>query len=585
MNKIQRFFLLAFIFANTQYYLKSMTITVINESDSGPGTLREAISNVQPNGTIDFNLLNSNVILLESPLQIHSSKNNIIINGDNNGNSVFIDGSSIPSGGGAILSIGAGGVSIENLTIQNGQGGNVTTDSPGGIFIQNSASCQVSISNCTIKGCYANGVTQGGNGGVGAIYVEGGNEHKLENLIITDCHADGGINGNGGKAGIALGNSVNCLTINNCQITGCTANCSGSGIGGTGGIYIVNSNDSTISGVTISECEANGGVGGVGGISIVASINRTKIINCNILGCQANGGNNDSGNGYQGGVGAVSINSNFVNFTDYMGSIENMHIENCQANGGNGASGSSGGIGGVGAIGLLNVITFININECNITGCQANGGFADGVQANGGTAAILIDNESSSNFVQSCNINSNNAGPNGNVVVVSNKSLYNSILSNNIFNNNLNFDEDTFPITLLPPNNPNSGNHYQLAPTISSALLCPCGPDGGWQLTVEGKTPINASGGQNRLLIQVFFSKPCDYPENVECNKYIGSFKWAPDTEFTSPPFVIDDPSDVVTYCYIVLTATNSNGNNKFADDDDWGDTSMISNPQCIFVS
>ncbi len=130
------------------------TITVTNGSDSGMGSLREAIALASPGDTIDFS--GDMTVTLASELVIGQ---NLTLSGA--GYVVIIDGNHATR----VLKVSGGNVTLDHITIANGKvhymdcGG--TCNVGAGMLIQN-ASAVVTVTNSTFAG---NWIGPGGSGG------------------------------------------------------------------------------------------------------------------------------------------------------------------------------------------------------------------------------------------------------------------------------------------------------------------------------------------------------------------------------------------------------------------------------------
>jgi hypothetical protein len=209
-----------------------MTVAVANAADSGPGSLRQAIADVCPGGTVTIGdaLPGQTLVLTGGPLQIGKHLN-IVGPG---ANQFAISGNHVSR----VFTVGTGfTVSITGLTIENGtafgggihnsglltvqgctiRGNSAPGASAGGIF--NNVNALAKIRNCTISGNSA-----GGDGG--GIYNSG--SLRVENTTIAGNSASGAA-ARGGGIFTADADAV----IQNCTISG---NSVGSGIGG-GGIF------------------------------------------------------------------------------------------------------------------------------------------------------------------------------------------------------------------------------------------------------------------------------------------------------------------------------------------------------------
>ena len=238
---------------------------VTNSADSGPGTLRSAITNAASGAVITFDpSLSGATITLSNTLTINTN--------------LTIDASALPGG----LQINGNGsvqifnvaanltVFLNSLTITNGSG-----YSDGGGGIDNSGI--LTLNNCTLSGNYADaggGIYNGGLltlnqctlSGNYATYIGGGggifNEHE-GTATLNQCNLSGNSAYNdygyaGGGGGIYNGDL---LTLNQCTLSGNSA----SGFtGGGGGIF--NGGLLTLNQCTLSGNSATYNFGGGGGI-------------------------------------------------------------------------------------------------------------------------------------------------------------------------------------------------------------------------------------------------------------------------------------------------------------------------------
>jgi LPXTG-site transpeptidase (sortase) family protein len=181
-------------------------IEVTSADDSGPGTLRQAITDVCSGGTITFN--DDMTITLGSELAINASKNNLTITGA--GHSITVSGNHVTR----VFNVIAQDITFDTLTIADGN----VSDMGGGIFHADGRS--LTVTNSTFSG---NRVS---NGEGGAIYNTG-----ISSLTITDSTFSGNsAYGNGG----AIYNISGPQTVTNSTFSG---NNSVSGKGG--GIFSI----------------------------------------------------------------------------------------------------------------------------------------------------------------------------------------------------------------------------------------------------------------------------------------------------------------------------------------------------------
>ncbi len=198
MKSPQRYLTLAsiVIFGSAQSLLGS---TVTNTSDSGPGSLRNAIANAVNGETINFNpALNGATITLTSG---HFLIDNL---------AVTIDAASLPAGvtlsGNSLNRIfavsGGSDLSLQNLKIRSGQ---AIGENGGGIFM---AGGNLNMADCTFSDCSA---TYNG----GAIYLSVGVTSIIERCVIT-----GSSTGNlGFGGGVFIGGSLTTV-FRSCLIAG-----------------------------------------------------------------------------------------------------------------------------------------------------------------------------------------------------------------------------------------------------------------------------------------------------------------------------------------------------------------------------
>jgi hypothetical protein len=200
---------------------RAATLVVTSTADSGPGTLRDAITGAEPGATITFSLPANSTITLTSGL--------------------FIDKTLIISGPGANL-----------LTVQRSTASNTPKFS---VFNIASNSASVIISSLTI----ANGNATGSGGGI---------NNNNGALTITNCTIS---SNSAGSFGGGISSQFN-LTITNSTITGNNSKFGGGGINTAGSTGIINS---TISGNSASQTGTSEGGGIYNGGGDMALINST----------------------------------------------------------------------------------------------------------------------------------------------------------------------------------------------------------------------------------------------------------------------------------------------------------------------
>jgi uncharacterized repeat protein (TIGR01451 family) len=174
------------------------TTLVTNTNDSGNGSLRQAILNLCPGGTINFDT--SGVFATSQTITLTSAElsldRNLTINGPT-GSSLTISGNNARR----VLNIQSGKtVLFSNLTIANG-----IASTGGGIL--NAGTLTITSStisnNTTPDGTDATGSTNGGNGGDGGGIYNTGTLTLINSTIGANQTGRGGdaVNGNGGNGG------------------------------------------------------------------------------------------------------------------------------------------------------------------------------------------------------------------------------------------------------------------------------------------------------------------------------------------------------------------------------------------------
>jgi hypothetical protein len=253
----------------------TVSFLVTNTADSGPGTLRSALTNAASRAVITFDpSLSGATITLSNTLTINTNHTNLTI-----------DASALPgglqiNGNGAVQIFNVANFNItvllNSLTITNGY----STNSGGGIYNGGT----LTLTNCTLSGNTASVV----GGYAGGIVNEG-------TLTLNNCTLLGN-----SETGYGVGRSVGdgggifnggTLTMTNCTLTGNTQT-GNSAFGGGGGIY----NDGT---VTLNQCtlSGNSATGGGGGGGIYNDGYGTLTLNqCTLSG-------NSAGDPYGGGGG------------------------------------------------------------------------------------------------------------------------------------------------------------------------------------------------------------------------------------------------------------------------------------------
>ena len=259
-------------------------ITVTSDSDSGAGSLRQAIQDICPGGTITFDAdhsikLISGELVLPKTLTIDGEAHKIVVDG-NQASRVF--------------SISAGTINLKHLTIQNGK-----TSEIGGAGILNSGI--LIVTNSTVSGNSATGdgggilsdntltVTNSTISANSASNDGGGIFSEFSTLTVANSTFSDNSAASGGGA---FNNGSSTMKVTNSTLSGNSALQEGGGITNYGTLTITNS---TIAGN--SSTREGGGIASAG-ISIVPVRNSLLAgnTNGNCSGFFTDGGNNlDSG--------------------------------------------------------------------------------------------------------------------------------------------------------------------------------------------------------------------------------------------------------------------------------------------------
>lgn len=347
-------------------------ITVVNTNDSGPGSLRQALADVNDGDTINFDsALNGQIINLTSGELVIN--NDITIAGPGAdlltvsrsssklfrifhvmfGRAVTIGGLTIQNGSGS----GGGGVLNDHATLMIDScivSGNFAPDSQGaGLYNDGSGStAQLTILNTTVSGNQAlSTVTLTAGGGIANDGSNGGsptltivNSFVNDNLAMFDqgfpptSGNGGGIYNNGANATVEITNSM----VNNNGV-GQLPGGSGQTFGYGGGIW--NSGVATIAGSTVNGNVAGhgGGIENSGTLSITGST-----VNNNTVGGQVDkkewgeGGGIDSSSTLT--ITNTTLNGNFAFIAggalNGNGMIANSTISGNQSHNGGGIYGS-----------------------------------------------------------------------------------------------------------------------------------------------------------------------------------------------------------------------------------------------------
>src|SRR6266540_1794731 len=296
------------------------TITVINTNDSGPGSLRQALSDANNGDTINFNsslngqriTLTSGQLVVNRNLKIGGlGANNLTVDGNANDRvfyinfniTVTISGLTITNGhaqlGGGIYN--QGGFKGATLTVSN-----CAISANEGAGIINTAAGTLTVNNSTLSGNGGAGIVNAGTGGFGATLTV--NNSTLSGNQSGGIYNTGyGTDFNGGSATLTVTNSTlssnstfhgggiynqggpfggASVTITNSTVSGNSANAGGGiyNVGSFDGSATVTITNSTLSGNSASQ---GGGIYNYGGSIYTTSL----MIGDTILNAGASGEN------------------------------------------------------------------------------------------------------------------------------------------------------------------------------------------------------------------------------------------------------------------------------------------------------
>lgn len=309
------------------HFLFAALIPVTSPSDSGAGTLRQALADANPGDMIELSGISGDTITLDSVLSVtnavtiqNSGGSSVMISGDNSVPIFYVTGDMTMTSSG-------GGINLIDGLAQGGSGGTGAIGGGGGggggmggaIFIEDGASA--SLSNTALMGNFATG----GNGGSYASSIS--------------VAADGGGGGNGGSAGSPSpgtsfegggGGGGGGWGLGNGGGGGGDSNSSSGGDGGSGS----SGNGGNGASSSASATPPTGGGGGGGGTIYLANS-----ASAGIFGGGGGGSGNSTGNGGDGGFGGGGGGTGNMFTTGGTGGY----------GGGNGANVGNGSGGGGGA--------------------------------------------------------------------------------------------------------------------------------------------------------------------------------------------------------------------------------------------
>ena len=289
----------------TSIAARADTIIVTNKNDSGPGSLRQALADVNDGDTITF-AVTGTIALTSGELLVN---NNVTISGPGPKMLAITRNSATHF---RIFHLLQHTVTIEGLSITNGLalGLGISPDAGGGIFCDdeesNNERLAVTVNNCVISGNTAGGPNPfGGGGGIsfGAINCFG-----LSTLTVNNCTISGnsckGYNGGGIYTDLCDPTSMSSVTISNSTINGNSADQLG------GGIY--NAGETTSAVLTISNSTVSGNTatfdgGGINNDSRSGGHAALRINNSTLSGNAADSGGAIYNTAFLGGTAALDI--------------------------------------------------------------------------------------------------------------------------------------------------------------------------------------------------------------------------------------------------------------------------------------
>src|SRR6266480_3999980 len=286
-------------------------IVVTNTNDTGPGSLRQALADVNDGDTITF-VVTGTIGLTSGELFVN---NNVTISGPG-ANMLTITRNSATHF--RIFHILRHRVNIEGVSITNGLALALgkSPDAGGGIFCDdeevNNERLAVTVSNCVISGNTAGG--PGGFGGGGGISFGAINGFAPSTLTVSNCTISGnsckGYNGGGIYIDMDDATGMSSATITNSTISGNSADQLG------GGVYNAGENPSavlTISNSTISSNTATFFGGGIHNDSRSGGHAVLRINNSTLSGNSANSGGAIYNTAFFGGTATVDIGNSILN--------------------------------------------------------------------------------------------------------------------------------------------------------------------------------------------------------------------------------------------------------------------------------
>ena len=295
----------------TSIAARADTIIVTNKNDSGPGSLRQALADVNDGDTITF-AVTGTIALTSGELLVN---NNVTISGPGPKMLAITRNSETHF---RIFHVLQHTVTIEGLSITNGLalGLGISPDAGGGIFCDdeesNNERLAVTVNNCVISGNTAGGPNPfGGGGGIsfGAINCFGPSTLTVNNCTISGNSCQG-YNGGGIYTDLCDPTGMSTVTISNSTISGNSADQLGGGIynAGEGTTAVLSISNSTISGNT-----ATFDGGGIDNDARSGGHAAVRINNSTLSGNSANSGGAINNTAFLGGTATLDMGNAILN--------------------------------------------------------------------------------------------------------------------------------------------------------------------------------------------------------------------------------------------------------------------------------
>jgi parallel beta-helix repeat protein len=367
---------------------------VLNTNDSGPGSLRNAVTSSPDNLVIPFtNTLSGQTILLTSGELLVT--NSVVIDGSTLAGGIKVDGNHSSR----VLEISNANVTLYSVTVTNGYAGSLfPAGKGGGVLVGTNAA--LTASNCAFSGNSC---------------LQGGGIESFGGLTLQYCS----IFNNGANDGGGIYGYYGATMLNNCTISSNTVANTGGGVYQSGGSL-------TLDNCAVSGNSATNGSGG--GIS--DSQDLLMMNNCIVSGNSAQDGGALFANPISATLNSCIILSNFA---VSVGGIETYTptatIDNCTISGNSATNGEGGGLlnlynvklnnstisgnssaapyDGIdypGGGGIANEGNLVVLNNCTLSGNTASNGDGGGLY-----------NDAAANILVNCTVSGNSAGTGGGI--------------------------------------------------------------------------------------------------------------------------------------------------------------------------